>query len=86
MSQDVQGDEQTNAKQGICANSIGQNSDEELLFPDNNSLFDADHFIMMGSLGMFASPRQQDQHFWINFNGIERPPDEWMLMNVPGPA
>ncbi|KAE8389873.1 putative fungal-specific transcription factor [Aspergillus alliaceus] len=58
--------------------------EEELVVPDNMSLFEPDHFVMTGSLGMFTPPDQQGQNFGANYNGMERPPGEWMLMNWPG--
>ncbi|KAF9238008.1 hypothetical protein DTO013E5_9482 [Penicillium roqueforti] len=85
ISHGVQDNDQTNAFQGSCAKGTGQNSDEELLFPDNMSLFEPDHFVMTSSLGMFTSPAQQNQHFGVNSNGIESPFEEWMVMNLPQP-
>ncbi|KAJ5784059.1 uncharacterized protein N7518_009736 [Penicillium psychrosexuale] len=85
ISHYVQDNDQTKTFQGSCAKGTGQNPDEELLFPDNMSLFEPDHFVMTSSLGMFASPGQQNQHFGVNCNGIESPFEEWMVMNLPQP-
>ncbi|KAE8349001.1 hypothetical protein BDV28DRAFT_142177 [Aspergillus coremiiformis] len=65
--------------------NAGTGLDEEPILPDNMSLFEPDHFVMPGSLGMFTPPGQQGHNFVLNFNEMERPAaDEWMLMNWPG--
>lgn len=57
-------------------------------FFSNHTL--ADYFVVTGSLGNFTPPGQpsqsfpQAQNFAMNFNGMERRPDEWMLMPWSG--
>ncbi|KAJ5414862.1 fungal-specific transcription factor [Penicillium cosmopolitanum] len=58
------------------------------IFFSNHTL--ADYFVMTGSLGNFTPPGQpsqsfsQAENFALNFNGMERRPDEWMLMPWSG--
>ncbi|KAJ5753006.1 fungal-specific transcription factor [Penicillium odoratum] len=64
----------------------GSIPDEATVSSDYMSFFDPDYFVMTGSFGSFApsgQPNQsfpQAQDFAIEFNGMERRPDEWMLM------
>ncbi|KAJ5090321.1 fungal-specific transcription factor [Penicillium argentinense] len=68
----------------------GSGPDEATASSDYMSLFDPDYFVMTGSLGNFTPPGQpsqsfsQTQNFDMNLNGMERRPDEWMLMPWSG--